>query len=74
MRRILREIARAGTPAAALAELPAFGEFVDFIGLPEVRETEQRYGSEPAPAAAAPAGPVEPGPGFPAGEHAAGHA
>jgi 2,3-dimethylmalate lyase len=43
MRRILREIAEAGTPAAALGELPAFGEFLDFIGLPEVREAEQRY-------------------------------
>ncbi len=45
MRRVLGEIARSGTPAAVLAELPAFGEFLDFIGLPEVRETEQRYGS-----------------------------
>jgi len=35
--------AAAGTPAAALGELPAFGEFVDFIGLPQVREAEQRY-------------------------------
>ena len=26
-----------------LGELPAFGEFLDFIGLPEVREIEQRY-------------------------------
>jgi 2,3-dimethylmalate lyase len=43
MRRILREIAQAGTPAAALGELPAFGEFLDFIGLPAVREAEQRY-------------------------------
>ena len=43
MRRILQEIARAGTPAAALGDLPGFGEFVDFIGLPEVRVTEQRY-------------------------------
>jgi 2,3-dimethylmalate lyase len=43
MRRILREIAQAGTPAAALAELPSFGEFLDFIGLPEVREIERRY-------------------------------
>ena len=24
-------------------ELPAFGEFVGFIGLPEVRAAEQRY-------------------------------
>ena len=43
MRRILKEIATAGTPASLLAELPTFGEFTDFIGLPEVREIEQRY-------------------------------
>jgi 2,3-dimethylmalate lyase len=43
MRRVLQEIARAGTPAAALAELPTFGQFLDFIGLPEVRDAEQRY-------------------------------
>jgi 2-methylisocitrate lyase-like PEP mutase family enzyme len=43
MRRVLAEIARAGTPEAALAGLPSFGEFVDFIGLPQVREAEQRY-------------------------------
>jgi len=43
MRRILAEIAAAGTPAALLGELPAFGEFTDFIGLPEVRQIEQRY-------------------------------
>jgi len=50
MRRILREIAQAGTPAAAMGELPAFGEFLDFIGLPEVREAERRYAAtDPAP-------------------------
>ena len=43
MRAILREIATSGTPAAALAGLPTFGEFVEFIGLPQVREAEQRY-------------------------------
>ena len=43
MRGILREIAQAGTPAAAMGELPSFGEFTDFIGLPEVREIERRY-------------------------------
>ena len=43
MRRVLREIAQAGTPAAAMSELPAFAEFLDFIGLPEVREAERRY-------------------------------
>ena len=43
MRRILKEIAASGTPASLLGELPTFGEFTDFIGLPEVREIEQRY-------------------------------
>ena len=43
MRRILREIAQAGTPAAAMHELPAFAEFVEFIGLPQVHQAEQRY-------------------------------
>jgi len=43
MRRVLGEIAVAGTPAAVLGDLPTFGEFTDFIGLPEVREIEQRY-------------------------------
>jgi len=43
MRRILREIAAAGTPASLLGELPTFGEFTDFIGLPDVRGIEQRY-------------------------------
>jgi 2-methylisocitrate lyase-like PEP mutase family enzyme len=55
MRRILREIARAGTPAAAMRELPTFAEFVDFIGLPEVHQAEQRYAVNPAtPKPAAP--------------------
>jgi 2-methylisocitrate lyase-like PEP mutase family enzyme len=49
MRRILQEIAQAGTPAAAVQamqaahEMPTFTEFVDFIGLPQVRQAEQRY-------------------------------
>ena len=45
MRAILREIATAGTPAAMLDGLPGFGEFTEFIGLPQVREIEQRYAS-----------------------------
>ena len=45
MRQVLGEIARSGTPAGAMAGLPAFGDFLDFIGLPEVREAERRYGS-----------------------------
>jgi 2,3-dimethylmalate lyase len=48
MRRILQEIARAGTPAAAIRELPTFAEFVDFIGLPQVHQAEQRYAVTPA--------------------------
>ena len=47
MRRVLREIAQAGTPATAMRELPTFGEFTDFIGLPQVREAEQRYAAGP---------------------------
>ena len=46
MRWILQEIAEAGTPAAAMRELPTFGEFVDFIGLPQVREAELRYAAK----------------------------
>jgi 2,3-dimethylmalate lyase len=43
MRGVLAEIAVAGTPAAALGNFPSFGEFNEFIGLPEVRAAEQRY-------------------------------
>jgi 2,3-dimethylmalate lyase len=50
MRGILREIAQAGTPAAVMGELPSFGEFTDFIGLPEVREIERRYVAKDAAA------------------------
>jgi 2,3-dimethylmalate lyase len=46
MRRVLAEIAQAGTPAAALPGLPSFGEFCDFIGLPAVRAAEQRYAAK----------------------------
>src|SRR4029077_6778168 len=48
IRGILQEIAQAGTPAAAIRELPTFAEFVDFIGLPQVRQAEQRYAVKPA--------------------------
>jgi len=43
MRWILQEIAQAGTSAAAMREMPTFAEFVEFIGLPQVHEAEQRY-------------------------------
>jgi 2,3-dimethylmalate lyase len=55
MRRVLQEIARSGTPAALLPELPSFAEFTRFIGLPEVREAEQRYAVR-----AGPPGPDDP--------------
>jgi 2,3-dimethylmalate lyase len=54
MRGVLAEIAQAGTPAAALPGLPSFGEFCDFIGLPDVRAAEQRYAAT---------GPLPPPPG-----------
>jgi len=40
---VLETIRRDGTPTAALTGLPRFGEFLDFIGLPEIRELEQRF-------------------------------
>jgi carboxyvinyl-carboxyphosphonate phosphorylmutase len=49
MRQILAEIARAGTPAAAMTGLPSFAEFTDFIGLPQVRVAEHRYAVQPRP-------------------------
>ena len=51
MRLILQEIAGQGTPAAVMGELPTFAEFVNFIGLPQVHEAEQRYVAKAAPAA-----------------------
>jgi 2,3-dimethylmalate lyase len=57
MRRILQEIARAGTPAAAMRGLPTFAEFTDFIGLPQVQQAEQRYAAKSARAGAAAPGP-----------------
>jgi len=46
MRGIQHEIATAGTPSAVLRDVPSFGEFTDFIGLPQVREVEQRYAAQ----------------------------
>lgn len=44
VRRVLARIRADGTPAAALGELTGFADFVDFMGLPEVRELEHRFG------------------------------
>ena len=43
MRNVLQKIRADGSPIAVLADLPRFGEFVDFIGLPEILELEHRY-------------------------------
>jgi 2,3-dimethylmalate lyase len=43
MRAALETIRKEGTPASALPGMPAFDEFTDLVGLPEVRELEQRY-------------------------------
>ncbi|HEV3364051.1 MAG TPA: oxaloacetate decarboxylase [Acidimicrobiia bacterium] len=45
IRHALAEIRRAGTPLPIMDELPRFGEFLDFIGLPEIRDLEQRFPS-----------------------------
>ena len=42
---VLARIRADGTPAHVLAELPRFGEFVDFIGLPEIQSLEERFGT-----------------------------
>lgn len=44
MRRVLEQLRRTGTPEAAMHELVPFGDFVDFIGMPEIRELERRFG------------------------------
>jgi len=43
MRGVLKRIKEDGSPIDVLSDLPRFGEFVDFIGLPEILELEQRY-------------------------------
>ncbi|MFC4948951.1 isocitrate lyase/PEP mutase family protein [Pseudonocardia sp. GCM10023141] len=42
---LLATIRTDGTPAAAMAGLPTFDGFTDLIGLPEVQDLEQRFGS-----------------------------
>jgi len=44
MRNVLGELRRSGTPLGVMDELVPFGEFVDFIGMPEIRELERRFG------------------------------
>ena len=46
VRAALARVKADGTPIALLPSLLAFDEFLDFIGLPEVRELEQRFAEE----------------------------
>jgi carboxyvinyl-carboxyphosphonate phosphorylmutase len=43
IRSLLETLRKDGTPQAVLPGLPAFDEFTSLVGLPEVRELEQRY-------------------------------
>ena len=43
MREALGRIRDAGTPEAMLPEMLGFGEFLDFIGLPEIHEIDHRF-------------------------------
>jgi 2-methylisocitrate lyase-like PEP mutase family enzyme len=43
IRAFLETLRADGTPVAALPGLPAFDEFTDLVGLPEVRELERRF-------------------------------
>src|SRR5947209_7835302 len=52
IRSVLSRIKADGTPASALPALTGFREFLDFIGLPEVQQLEQRFAATPADAPA----------------------
>jgi 2,3-dimethylmalate lyase len=43
MRSVLAAIKRDGTPLAELPTMLAFGDFLDFIGLPEIQALERRF-------------------------------
>ncbi len=45
VRALLETLRADGTPTAALPGLPTFDGFTDLIGLPEVRDLEQRFGA-----------------------------
>src|ERR671937_1441508 len=44
IREVLAQIQRVGTPVTVIEQLPRFNEFLDLIGLPEIRELEERFG------------------------------
>ena len=43
MRHALASIKTEGTPAAIVDQMPQFGDFLNFIGLPEINELERRF-------------------------------
>ena len=48
MQEVLARIRADGSPIAVLSSLPAFDEFLDLIGMPEIRELESRFADPPA--------------------------
>jgi 2-methylisocitrate lyase-like PEP mutase family enzyme len=44
MGQVLEVIRQEGTPASAMSRMTPFREFIDFLGLPEIRDLEQRFG------------------------------
>ena len=46
MREVLARIYTEGTPTRAMDWLLSLGEFIDFIGLPEIRKLEERFSDE----------------------------
>jgi 2-methylisocitrate lyase-like PEP mutase family enzyme len=46
MREVLTRVRVDGTPASSMSRMIPFNEFVDFIGLPEVRDIERRFSSK----------------------------
>jgi 2,3-dimethylmalate lyase len=44
MRSFLEVLSKEGTPASILEGLPKFADFVDFLGMSDVRELEKRFG------------------------------
>jgi 2-methylisocitrate lyase-like PEP mutase family enzyme len=47
IRAALARIKADGTPIELLGEMLPFNDFLDFIGLPEIRELEERFATEP---------------------------
>jgi carboxyvinyl-carboxyphosphonate phosphorylmutase len=46
IRSVLAEIRKNGSPVDVLDSMPRFGEFLDFIGIEEIRQLEQRFADE----------------------------